>query len=170
MPKDLYCMIWIAIITGLLLLIGWLLLSPFELRVDTRIPLLSVSWITIAKVTLVYEKEEWWLNIRLLFFRKRWSLLKIIFRRDKIGKKVQGKERISRSREPLKLLPLLTTFRVTQWELFLDCGDPEKNARLYPLNFFPFSRDHIHINFSGENYLLLTIRNAPWRILFAWIK
>ena len=69
-----------------------------------------------------------------------------------------------------KIFSVLRTFRVRQWQITIDSGDDIENAWLYPLNFFPYMKQHVYINFVDENFLVLTIRNIPWRMVYAWIK
>ena len=64
----------------------------------------------------------------------------------------------------------MKTFRVTKWELAIDTGDSLRNAWLYPLNFHPGMGRHFCVNFFDETYLLLEIRNAPWRMVRALMR
>ena len=64
----------------------------------------------------------------------------------------------------------LKSFRVIEWCIAIDTGDKIKNGWLYPLNFSPYTRQHLYINFMDENYLVLRIRNAPWMLAFAFLK
>ena len=62
------------------------------------------------------------------------------------------------------------TFRIIKWQIALDTGDSIQNAWLYPLNFFPYTSHHLYINFEEENYLLLEVRNAPWKLAYVFIR
>jgi len=165
-------MLWV-IILSLFLLLSWLLFSELELKLDTRIPAIWVQWISIGKVTLVYEREEWWLKIRILFYRKKWSLLYLILSPAKTKKQV---ERISRKKnKPARrwlpgLFKMLTSFQIKEWQLAIDTGDYSQNAMLYPLNYFSNTRQHVQVNFINENFLVLRITNTLWRILYSLIK
>ena len=70
----------------------------------------------------------------------------------------------------MKIVRVIKTFRVTKWELAVDSGDYSRNAQLYPLNFLPYTFKHLYVNFRDENYLLLTIRNRPWKILYSFLR
>ena len=67
-------------------------------------------------------------------------------------------------------MKLIKTFRVTNWKVAIDTGDTVKNAWLYPLNFIPDTRRHLHINFEDENYLVFSVRNAPWKLAYAFFR
>jgi hypothetical protein len=85
-----------------------------------------------------------------------------------VKKKGKGKMKISRVLK--KAIRVIKTFRVTEWHLAIDTGDHTCNAQLYPLNFLPYTFKHLHINFHDQNYLVLKIRNRPWKILYAFLR
>ena len=164
-------MILILIITLFFLFIGWLLLSPIELEIDTRVPVAVLRWKSLGNAMLIYEKEDWQLELNILFFHRKWMLEKLFFAEKKhkrhnveIGRKKLPENVLSR------LFPLLKSFQITECHIAIDSGDYLKNAWLYPLNFAPFTRHNLHVNFMDENYLLLIIKNSPWRILYTWLK
>ena len=162
---------WLLVLIFLLLILCWLFFAPLELRIDTRIPLLSVQWKTIGKASLTYEDETWLFKLRVLFFYKEWNLEKIVFHEKK---RERIKKSRTRQRKPFhwlgKGLYILRTFRVAKWEIAIDTGDVIKNAWLYQLNFYSSTRRHLFVNFVDENYFLLVIRNAPWRLVYAFVR
>jgi len=168
---ELY-IVWIIIIITLLLILCWLFLTPLELQIDTRTPQASLRWISVGKAIVTYEKDIWWLKIRILFFYKQWELEKLIFapKKKKRAKRVPQKRKTVKSKRLRKFFDLLKTFRVVKWQMAIDTGDSIKNAWLYPLNFFPHIGKHLYINFTDENYLVLKIRNAPWKLAYAFMK
>lgn len=62
-------MLWIILLL-IILLPAWILLSPLEFKMDTRVPVIMVQWKSIGNATLFYEEEEWWLKIRVLLPEK----------------------------------------------------------------------------------------------------
>ncbi|MFI5187142.1 MAG: hypothetical protein ACHQF0_10480 [Chitinophagales bacterium] len=162
-------MILIVILIFFLLLLCWLFFSPLEFQVDTRTPQASLRWISIGTAIIIYENDKWLLKIRVLFFSKQWDLEKLLFKE----KKIKRIKKVKRKRKNIwfgKFLNLIKTFRVTKWQIAIDTGDCIKNAWLYPLNFYPSTRHHLLINFSDENYFLIVIRNAPWKLAYAFMK
>lgn len=165
-------MFWI-ILLFILLIAAWILLSPLELKIDTRVPVIMIQWKSIGSAMLLYEEEEWWLKVRVLFFYKNWSLMQLIFaNRKKRKTKVETRRKKSgrKSGTPLKFFKILKTFHIVQWEIAISTDDNTTNARWYYLNFLPFMRKHVHINFFDENYLVLIIRNKAWRMAYAFMK
>jgi len=149
-----------------------LFIAPLELQIDTRIPQACLRWAGIGRAVVTYEGDCWRLNLRVLFFHKQWDLEKLIFKKRKKAKdkrkrkKTIGKER-NRAR---KFLNVIKTFRVRKWQIAVDTGEVTKNAWLYALNFSPNTRQHLYINFTDENYLLLIVRNTPWKLAYAFLK
>jgi len=82
-------------------------------------------------------------------------------------KKIQSQRRKSSSKWIGKILRIIKTFKIKQLQIAIGSSDNTINAKLYPLNFLPLTRQYIYINFIEENYLLLTIKNQPFRIIYA---
>jgi hypothetical protein len=162
--------VWVIILIFPLLIIGWLLLAPLQLQIDTRIPEISLRWITVGKAIIGYEQGKWYLKISALFLFKRWEVEKLIFKSKKKAPRVKSKKKATHYNWLKKFANVVKTFRVTGWQLAMDTGDAAKNAWLYPLNFYPGTRHHLYINFLDENYFLLEIRNSPWRVIKAFIS
>jgi hypothetical protein len=151
----------------------WILLSPLEFKIDTRVPVIMIRWKSIGNAMLSYENEEWVLKIRVLFFFKMWDLEEMIFS-DKKKRKRTNKSRPKkngRKRKTIsKVFKILKTFRIVRWEITFCADDLTLNAYYYWLGFFPLTRQHVHINFMDKNYLVLGIRNRIWRMAYAFIK
>lgn len=158
------------ILIFLFLIPVWLFLAPIKFQVDTRIPEICFRWVSVGNARLVFEQNKWWLKISVLFFFKRWELEELILKGKKKARKVRPGKKTKRVKWSRKFLNLIRTFRVTHWQIAIDTGDYIRNAWLYPLNFHPVTRHHLYLNFLGETYLLLEIRNAPWKIVYALIK
>jgi len=162
--------VWLIILIVLFVILVWPLVSPLQLQIDTRVPEVYLRWISVGKAKLVYEENKWWLSVSILFFSKKWELERLAYKRKKPGREVKPKTRRRRSKWLKRLFNMGTSFRIIRWRVAIDTGDDIRNAWLYPLNFYPAFRHHLYINFSGENYLFLQIRNAPWRMLYALMK
>jgi hypothetical protein len=162
--------VWVIIFILPLLILGWLLLAPLQLQIDTRIPEISFRWISVGKAKIVYEQDKWWLKISVFFFFKQWDLEGLIFKPKKKVRKNRPKKKRDLSKWLRKLFNLTKTFRVTKWRIAIDTGDDVRNAWLYSLNFYPGISPHFYVNFFDESYLLLEIRNAPWKMVYALMK
>jgi len=163
-------MIWWIVLIVLFGALLWLLVSPVVLEIDTRTPAATVNWRTIGDVQVWFE-DEWWLSFRLFFFRKtiRFADMKSKEKKKRPGR-IKRKKKIDFRRMLRKIGQVITSFQVMEWRLALDTGDNCRNAQLFPLNYLPRSTDHLLINFMDENYLVLKIRNRPWKMLYAFLR
>jgi hypothetical protein len=170
--SSILLMLWIILLL-LLFIPAWVLLSPLEFQIDTRVPVIMLQWKSMGSATLLYEDEEWWLKVRVLFFSKKWNLVQMIFadRKKRKKKNLSRKKRGRKKSIPvLKFYKILKTFQIVQWQIAFCSDDNTKNARCYYLNFLPSTRKHVQINFFDENYLVLIIRNRAWRMAYAFLK
>jgi len=164
-------MILLVILLLLLLFLCWLLFSTIECSIDTRIPQLIIRWRTIGGAMLVFENDAYIIRVKVPFFKKEWNLEKLLFQKRKPVIAQKKKKNNAAKRPPFsKIIKVIQSFHVTQWELAYCSEDFIKDAWLYAINFLPHTRQHVRINFTSENFLLLKIRNAPWRIMYAWIR
>ena len=166
-------MLWIAVILLLLiLLLCWLLLSSLNIELDSRVPRAGIKWGTIGNAGIWYE-EGWRMHVHVPFYQKTFNLAEIKRKPRKIvteDAEKKNKKRRNLRRMIKMIIPMAKTFRITEWKLALDTGDYSLNAPLYPLNFLPFAVNHILINFQNENYLVLKVRNRPWKMLIVFLK
>jgi hypothetical protein len=169
---DLYDMVWSIIFTMILILICWILFAPLELFVDTRAATIHLRWMGIGKAVVIYEDNNWWLKARVLFFSKKWNMAKLIMKKSKRKERSSATSKHKKRKQfpAQKFQHLIKTFRIKSWQLSVDMGDNVLNAWFYPLNFIAPTRQHLWINFTGENYLAITIKNTPARMLHAWIN
>jgi uncharacterized membrane protein YbhN (UPF0104 family) len=162
-------MIWLLyILVFLCALLLWFLIAPLVLEIDSRKPIASIKWISIGKI-VIWHDDEWWLSFRIFFFHKKMRL-------SSIKKRRKGPYRINKriKRKPknllMKIIRVMRTFRIEEWQLAIDTGDYASNAQIYPFNFFPKLRHHLQVNFNDENYLYIRIRNRPLKIFYAYLR
>lgn len=163
-------MLWMLLVILILLPVCWVLLAPFEISVDTRILQAAFRWRTIGNALLVFENDKWMLQIKIFFFRKQWELEKLLFKKREKKKKNKPKSRRSGTKKIKKMARLLKTFRISYLQAAIDTGDSAVNALLYPVYSSSYVRAHLKINFADENYLVIKIRNAPWKLIYAFMK
>lgn len=164
-------MIWlIGIAAFLVLILCWLLIAPLLLEVDTRVPQASFRWRSIGKMRIWYD-GDWRLSMQVFFFRKTICLseMKSKPRPEKVTAP-KKKRKKNGKKTMLKMIRVLRTFRVTEWRVAIDTGDYARNAQLYPMNFLPYAFKHLDINFRDENFLVLRIRNRPWKMIYAFLR
>jgi hypothetical protein len=128
-----------------------------------------LKWVSIGRAMIWYE-EEWWVSFRVLFFQKKIRMSSIKRTQKKAAD--QPTKKIKRRTKGMlrKIVRVLHTFKVEEWQLAIDTGDYALNAQIYPLNFLPALNHHIGINFNNENFLKVKISNRPVRILYAYLR
>ena len=167
-------MTWLlTILLALCILLAWILLSPVVIEIDTRVLRAQIRWFGIGHAKLWYD-DEWQFSFRVLFFGKTVRLAdrkaKPSKKKITAGKKKPKNRKTGSARVFKRMVKVLRTFRVEEWKLAIDTGDYTRNAQLYPLNFIPFNRKHLYINFNNRNYLVLKISNRPGRIVLAFLN
>lgn len=166
---------WVLVIV--VLLAAWLLCAPLVIRADTR-EIIDLRWKTIGGARIFAEGDQLVLRGNIFFIGFRWRLEDLLLKERRRKKKKQGvratKKKSRRKGGPNRLPAMwrvLRSFRLRRLYIEMDTGNFTLNARLYPLNHYPFPVDkRLHINFLGENYVILHLVNAPWRILYAWVR
>lgn len=166
LPVILY-MVLLYVFTALILLVAWPLLSTVVMRLDTRLPRLTIEWKTVANLQATYEQQTISLEIRTLFFHRTWS--PATTRDRKPRKRQPTKKRHSRPAFS-RIIRVLKKCRLDSLDLAVDTDNPLLNAWLYPLNYISLPAGRmIRINFENDSYLRLQISARPWRLLAAWI-
>ncbi|HWB26674.1 MAG TPA: hypothetical protein VG738_14415 [Chitinophagaceae bacterium] len=159
-------MIWLIIPACILLILIWLLLLPVECFVDTRVPVMTVTW-AIATIMITYDGNEWMLTYKALFFQNTIPL-------KRRGRRVQKnkKKAIEKPGAKMfaKMINVLKCMRVKQWQLGLDTGDYVLNSWIYPLNFLKALQHHVFVNFNEETYVVLCAKAVPLRAIYAYMK
>jgi hypothetical protein len=165
-------MVWLIIVIVIIGLLSWLLISPVVMKVDTRMPEAGLRWLGIGEAKIWYE-DEWWFWWRILFYQKKMRFSEIKAKK-KVTKQTETKKKRKRKMKINRMLKkgirVMRTFNVEEWQLAIDTGDYIRNAQLYPLNFSPYSFQHLAVNFNDENFLVMKIRNRPWKMLLALLK
>lgn len=166
-------MFWLIVIVGFLcFLLCWLLIAPVEVEVNTVSAYAELRWLSIGYVRICYE-EEWWLHIGVFFYRTTIPFSKMKKRTPKVTAATVDDSRKRNVKTTLtvkKVIQMVGTLRVKEWQLAIDTGAFDRNARLYPLNFLPGTYGHLHINFQGQNSLLVRVRARTWKIIYAFLK
>jgi len=165
-------LLWLIIILGsLCLFLFWLLVSPVELEIDTVKAYAVFRWSGIGSAFVWYD-NEWWFSMQLFFFHKTMPFSKIIKNRpNKVTATSKKTPQRSKAKGILKKITrVIGTLQITEWQLAIDSGRFDVNARLYPLNFLSSNSGHLFINFKGDNFLKVKIKGQPLKIVYALIK
>lgn len=164
-------MIALSIGLALVLLVIILLYTPLNIAIDTRSNLYQLRWRGLFKANIEYDaKEVIRARVTVLFMTFRVFPLNYMSSNRKAPKKRAGSKKRRRRMSFNKVLRIVRSFKVDQFVLNLDTGSVLLNARLYPLvALLQHFRHHIGVNFTGQNVLVLRIRNRPIDILKAFL-
>jgi hypothetical protein len=132
--------------------------------------MLTWGGICIAQVWL---KEDWKMRIKIFFYKRTVGLFDADRREKPATKKqVQRTERKTKSKKGsiMRLFRVLRTMELSTWDLAIDSGDYVWNAKYYMLNFYPEFKDHLRINFAGQNFLCFVVKVQPWKVVSAFFR
>ena len=169
----------LIIISILLLLLAFLMVTPLVLKVDTIRGDYFLKMTGLFKISVIPGSESLpHIRLRFFFFSYELDPLKLAQKvNKKQGKKKREKEKKKRKKPPSvkgmpgKLRRVLASFHVKQFHLDLDTGDPILNGYLYPVFFFLNGGNRkTSINYFGRNELVIVIENRMYHILYAFIK
>ncbi|GAA4809997.1 hypothetical protein GCM10023330_16250 [Litoribaculum gwangyangense] len=91
----------------------------------------------------------------------------------KIQEKFKKKYQTEFKKKPklMKIFRVLRTFKVKQVYVNMDTGNYILNAKLYPIfSLLNYKFGNFHVNFLGQNELVLLIKNRPINIIKAFIN
>jgi len=165
-------MLWLFILlSSLAFFVYWLITSPVDLNIDTEKAIAVFNWRRVGYIGIWYE-DEWWVSMRVFFYRKKIPFSRIKKRSKKNNNTIKSsdKRRLKTKRNIEKLIAVAKTLQVMEWQLAIDMGEFSRNARLYPLNFLSCTYDHLNINFQNKNFLIIKIKGWPWKMLYAFLK
>lgn len=157
----------------LLLLIVYVLFVPVTLVIDTSTHQYYIKVKGLAKASIEADEHEI-IKIRLRAFRFDFFFYPLKVRSgDKSDKSTKAVKQSTRKSIPVKkVVRVLKSFEVVDFQLDIDTGNCIANAKLYPvfafLNFY--SRSALNVNFEGRNRVLLSIQNRPIRIIRSFIN
>jgi hypothetical protein len=153
----------------LLLMIIYLLLVPIILFIDTSTNQYFIKVKGIAKASIESDKlEVFKIRLKVFFFNFYFYPLKNnrLVKLNKDKKKVVKKKNFKWAHFT-KVLRVVRSFKIKQFQLDIDTGDCIINSKLFPvfafLNFY--NHTHCSVNFESRNSVLLSLENRPIRII-----
>ncbi len=168
--------IWIILILLFSFLI-WLLLAPIRLNIDSSKNNYLINWGGLGSLTLVPNKENWFLKLKIGFWKKKFfisSLLEKMGKSEKKEPKPEKKKKQKRSNFSSSLKKgrrVLKSFDVKVCKINFDTDDYYWNALLIPafqwLN--KGSQHRVAINFMGKNDILLIVENRLIKIFYSFL-
>lgn len=178
----------ILLIIGILLLLVllYLLIAPFRLYINTRTEEGVFQLGPLVKASLYWVPEQLTAHAALSvpFYHHKWDLMeaavKASLEENGVRKTIMDSVRTSKKNSPKKsprfrlqkppftfIKKILKSFTIYRFACHIDTGDYCLNAQLFPL-FYLWSANGTDagINFNGENYFILDIRNSGINVIY----
>lgn len=184
---------WILLGTLTLMLL-YLLLASFAVRIDGDKGALRVKLFHLGSGRVCYRAESIWLDVKLLGMRFSWDALALAAKaaakqeRKQLSKATKAKttEKVTDGnpeahRQRTKSAPsdtfrrmwaVLRSFKIKECRVLIDLGSPERNGLFYPLAWWAgrWSGQSIGITFQGEEVFVLEVQNSLGRMLWAFLR
>lgn len=171
---------WWLIIPGVLLIVMiCLLFAPIVIDIDSTTGWIAVRYGRMAAGALVLNEEELVVRVRALGWKKEYDLMALAGEEKKTKQverarrpKADRRRKMDAGKMFRKIRGVLRSFRVERCEISIDTGNMPLNGVLYPWVYLLRLRSgkNISINFSGEETVILRVRNTVARMLWAFIK
>ena len=156
------------IIIGIfILLLAWLVFGPITIRIDTDHHEYSLNMVHLLTISPQWDEQ----GFRFLF--------QFPFYQFKLDPQEKTKPKIKKTKGKTKkggiklnkIWSVLKSFKVRQFALSLDTDDYCLNALIFPVfHQLTVMGLQIKVNFQGENYCLMVIRNNLWRMGISYLK
>ena len=170
---------WIALLILLAILFGvviYVLVAPVVIEIDTVNNLYRVRFFRFAHGRFYFNGIDPWIEVEIAWWHKKYNLLTALknlpTNNPKPLPESTEEDKGARTIPWRKLIAIIRSFEVEKFSWHLDTGDFALNGELYGLFAcykYTFGHD-VTINFAGDNYLALTIKNSAWRVLKALVK
>jgi hypothetical protein len=170
-------MIWVLVLLLILLTaLGYVLLAPFYLELDSRSGLCRFRFHRLASARLAIVENTLILHLWVAGWQKQLDLLEKLAGNGKPSQK-KIKENLKRDGKrpnvPMrKIWGIVRSFKVNTFLLSFDAGNVRTNGLLFPWFLLAgrLTGKPIGINFLKENDLVLEIENSFFRILRAYFS
>lgn len=154
----------------------YVLTAPVVIEIDTINNLYRIRFFRFAKGRFYFNGIDPWVEIKIAWWHKKYNLLTALKNLPTDNPKPlpesTEENKGMRTIPWRKLITIIRSFKVEKFSWHLDTGDFALNGELYGLFAcykYTFGHD-VTINFAGDNYLALTVKNSAWRVLKALLK
>lgn len=168
--------VWIILILLLSFLI-WTLMAPISLNMDSSSNKYLINWGGLVSLALIPKKENWFLNLKIGFWKKKIFISDLLEKKMKSVKKEQKPQNKKKGQSTdffnsfRKAKQILKSFKVRACKIDFDTDDYYWNALLIPA-FQLINKGNQHrvaVNFKGKNSILIIIENRLIKILYSII-
>ncbi len=163
----------IVLVILIILLLAWVMFTPFILRIDSESSKMSVQIRGLGTVSVHWSAFEPILTIHIWgikksFYPYRWT--------KKSAAKEKKKEKTSKTIVSKRftfhrLRRMFRTFEVQEFHLDLDTEDVILNAYLFPVFYFLNRGQYkVHINYNQRFLFRVKVQNQMYKLLYVWLR
>ncbi len=162
-----------AIIVILSTLLLYVLFAPFYIEINSPEKIYQFRFHRLAVVSINLTDSSLFLDIKILFWKKRLDLLSK--NKPDSPKKKQNKQAKKRNIGSFnfkKLKAIVKSFKVNRCDINIDTGNMHLNGMLFPLAYLMgrYFKKNIKINFMNKNIIILEIENNLAKMAYAYVK
>lgn len=169
-------MIWLWLpVTLLVVLIGYLLLAPLILEIDSDTGICRVRLHWLARADFRIQRLDVIIRITVLFWHREIAMFA-----NQPSKTKPPEEKKPKTEKPAarrrfssrKALAIVRSFRVRTWDVAIDTGSNVLNGMLFPVFYTisALSGKTFRISFCNELFVKLHIRNSLARVLWVYLR
>jgi hypothetical protein len=170
--------IWLIIGLIFLLLIGWLLLAPLEVCINSNNHDYHIKWKGIGEARVVVLPMDLLLTLQVAFWKKDWSVMEFKFQKDKKETKKSKIKKPKKSKKSRKMFRffkrIMSSFTVEKLRVNIDTSNYILNGYLFPIffhiSYFFKGKPSLTINYKGKTEINVLIRNRLINMLLALVK
>ena len=167
---TLWSMWWIIIGSLLIFLIGFLLLAPLVITIESDSGILEIRFTGIARGNLIFD-GKFRLKLRILGFNRQIDLGAQKKKISEQPKRESKKRRLALNVVARKSYALLKSFRITKFYFDVDSDNFMLNSWLYPaFHLADPAHRHWNINFNGRTSISFQVKNNLLRLLRAMLS
>lgn len=160
-------MLLTIIILLFLSLILYVLLMPVILVVDTNNEQYYVQMKGVARADVIMDDKEIFI-IKLKLFFLKFYIHPLKAKKEKKAE-ITKAVKVDKKTKTLSfktVIRIMKSFKVKEFYINIDTGDCITNSKLYPVfSFLNYQFGGFHINYKGQNALVLAVENRPIRII-----
>ncbi|KAA3624739.1 MAG: hypothetical protein DWQ02_22700 [Bacteroidetes bacterium] len=170
-------MVWLILGLVILFILCWLLISPFEICINSAKNDYHIKWKGIGEAKILILPMDLLFRLRIAFWKKDWSVMEFKLKKDKKAKEKKPKKK-KKKRDTRKMLRLgkraLGSFQVEKMRVNIDTRNYILNGYLFPIFFnithFFKGKPNLSINYKGKTEINVLVRNRLINMLFALAK
>jgi hypothetical protein len=168
---------WLIILFIIIIFLGWVLLTPFEICVNSIDNDYHLKWTGFGEARVIVLPKDLLFRFRIAFWKKEYSIFEFKFKGDKKDPKEKKKKKSKKrnfKKSIRRIKQVLGSFTVKKLRLNIDTKNYILNGYLFPVFYhltrFSKGKPQLMINYKGKTEINLLIRNRLINIFYAMMR